>query len=93
MKQPKLKDVEVDVKGTKQMRARMAKVKKIKITVNVDEDLLEALRLRSDKTGVPYQNLMNRVLRTALEDQESDESARIDRLEREVATLRRKISA
>lgn len=93
MKQPKLKDVKIDVKGTERMRSRMAKAKKIKITVNVDEDLLEALKLRSDETGVPYQSLLNRVLRSAIQEQTDGESSRIDRLEKDVAALKRKLSA
>lgn len=93
MKQPRLKDVVIDAKGTDRMRSRIAKAKKLKITINIDEDLIAALRLRSEKTGVPYQNLLNRVLRSALASKRSDDSSRIDRLEKEVATLRKKISA
>ncbi len=93
MKQPKLSDVKIDVSGTKRMRNRMAKVKKIKITVNIDADLIEALKRRSDLSGVPYQSLMNKLLRLAIHDSKSDESARIDRLEREIAAIRKKISA
>jgi predicted DNA binding CopG/RHH family protein len=93
MKQPKLKDVKIDVKGTERMRSRMAKSKKIKITVNVDEDLLEALKLRSDETGVPYQSLLNRVLRSAMHEQANGESSRLDRLEKEVATLKKRLTA
>lgn len=93
MKQPKLKDVKFDLKGTEKMRTRMAKAKKIKITVNVDEDLLEALKLRSYETGVPYQNLLNRVLRSAMKEAADGETARLDRLEREVASLKKRLSA
>ncbi len=63
MKQPKLRSVKIDVKGTEKMRRCMAKAKKIKLTVNVDQEPLEALNLRSDETGGPYQSLLNRVLR------------------------------
>jgi predicted DNA binding CopG/RHH family protein len=93
MKQPKLKDVKIDVKGTEKMRSRMAKAKKIKITVNVDEDLLETLKLRSDETGIPYQSLLNRVLRSAMQEQADGESSRLDRLEKDVATLKKKLTA
>lgn len=93
MKQPKLKDVKFDLKGTETMRSRIAKAKKIKITVNVDEDLIEALKLRSDETGVPYQSLLNRVLREGISDQSSNESSRLDRLEKEMATLKKRLSA
>ncbi len=93
LKQPKLKDVKIDLKGTERIRSRMAKAKKIKITVNVDEDLLESLKLRSDKTGVPYQTLLNRVLRAAMQEKSTDEVSRLDRLEREVKSLKKKLSA
>jgi predicted DNA binding CopG/RHH family protein len=93
MKQPRLKDVKIDVKGTEKMRSRMAKAKKIKITVNIDEDLLESLKLRSDETGVPYQSLLNRVLRSAMLEQKDDRTLRLDRLEKEIALLKRKLSA
>ena len=72
----------------------MAQVKKTKINVNVDEDLLSALKLRSDESGVPYQVLLNKLLRASITDQlQGDEAARLDRLEKDVATLKRKLSA
>ena len=94
LKQPKIKDLKIDLKGTGKMRDRMAKVKKTKITVNVDEDLLSALKLRSDESGVPYQVLLNKLLRASIADQmQGDEAGRIDRLEKDVATLKRKLFA
>ena len=94
MKQPKIKDLKIDLKGTKNVRSRMAKAKKIKITINIDEDLLEALKLRSDESGVPYQVLLNRLLRASISGQmHGAEQSRLDRLEKDVATLKRKLSA
>ena len=92
MKQPKLSDLKVDAKGTRQIRKMMAKAKKIKITVNVDEDLLLELRQLAEATGSPYQTLLNKVLKDALMAKK-DEGSRLDRLEREVARLKRKLSA
>jgi len=92
MKQPKLSDVKVDVKGTKAIRSMMAKAKKIKITINVDEDLLAELRQMADSSGVPYQTLLNRVLKDAI-SLKRDEGSRLDRLEREVERLKKKLSA
>ena len=66
MKQPKLSDLKIDTKGTKAMRKMMAKAKKIKITVNVDEDLLVELKHMAEETGTPYQSLLNRVLKDAV---------------------------
>jgi len=94
MKQPKLKDIQIDFKATEKIRSRMAQVKKIKITVNIDEDLLDDLKLKSDKTGVPYQRLLNRALRSGLQNKTAtNESTRLDRLEKEVALLKKKLSA
>ncbi len=92
MKQPKISDMKVDLKGTKTIRSMMAKAKKIKITINVDEDLLVELRKMANSSGVPYQSLLNRVLKEAL-SLKRDEGSRLDRLEREVERLKKKSSA
>jgi predicted DNA binding CopG/RHH family protein len=94
LKQPKINEIKIDLNGTEKMRARMAKAKKIKITVNIDEDLLTALKLRSEDSGVPYQVILNKLLRSSLEKQiPSEAQSRLDRLEKEVAKLKRSISA
>ncbi|HRO67229.1 MAG TPA: CopG family antitoxin [Pseudobdellovibrionaceae bacterium] len=82
----------MDTKGTKAMRKMMAKAKKIKITVNVDEDILVELKHMAEETGTPYQSLLNRVLKDAVMTKK-DEGSRLDRLEREVERLKKKISA
>lgn len=92
MKQPKLSDLKIDVKGTKAMRKLMAKAKKVKITINVDEDLLIELRRMAEVTGMPYQSLLNKVLKDAVLAKK-DEGSRLDRLEREIERLKKKISA
>ena len=92
MKQPKLSDLRIDTKGTKAMRKMMTKAKKIKITVNLDEDLLTELRHMAEETGTPYQSLLNKVLKDAVMGKKT-EGSRLDRLEREVERLKKKISA
>lgn len=92
MKQPKLSDLKIDTKGTKALRKMMTKAKKIKITVNVDEDLLTELRQMAEETGTPYQSLLNKVLKDAVMGKKA-EGTRLDRLEREVERLKKKISA
>ncbi len=92
MKQPKLSDLKIDTKGTKALRKMMTKAKKIKITVNVDEDLLTELRQMAEETGTPYQSLLNKVLKDAVMGKKA-EGSRLDRLEREVERLKKKISA
>jgi len=92
MKQPKLGDLRIDPKGTKAMRKMMAKSKKIKITINVDADLLLQLKHMAEEIGTPYQSLLNRVLKDAVITKK-DEGSRLDRLEREIERLKKKISA
>jgi predicted DNA binding CopG/RHH family protein len=92
MKKPKMSDLEVDRLGTLKMRSVMARSKKIKITINIDDDIIGALKRISKKTGVPYQSLMNSLLRIAVSEKEAEVS-RLDRLESEVARLKKKLSA
>lgn len=92
MKQPKLSDLKIDTKSTKALRKMMTKAKKIKITVNVDEDILTELRQMADETGTPYQSLLNKVLKDAVMGKKA-EGSRLDRLEREVERLKKKLSA
>lgn len=90
MKQPNIKDLVIDIEGSDEIRAAMAKVKKIKITINIDEDILRTVRKMSDRTGVPYQSLLNRILRGAVSRRKQTES-RITRLEKEVSALKNRL--
>jgi len=92
MKEPKLSDLKIDERGTKKMSKEMSKVNKVKITINFDADLLESLKQTSERTGIPYQTLANRVLREALQKGVQQES-RLDRVEREIEKLKKKIAA
>ncbi len=92
MKQPKLNEMKIYIHGTKSMRAKAAKAKKIKITINIDEDVLSSLRGKAATTGVPYQSLLNRLLRNAI-DQANEGESRLDKLEREMKNLKKKLSA
>jgi predicted DNA binding CopG/RHH family protein len=89
MKQPKLNDLVIDRKGTQRMRAEAVKTRKVKITINIDQDSLEALREQAGKSGASYQKLLNQVLREGLKKRDSAE-ARLDRIERELEQLKRK---
>jgi predicted DNA binding CopG/RHH family protein len=94
MKQPKLSDLKLDPKGTEQIRRRATKSQKIKITINIDQDIIASLKKRSDISGVPYQNLLNSILRAALNDAKPDDtSSRLNRLERELAAIKKKLTA
>ena len=92
MKQPKLSDIKIDAKGTKATRELMAKAKKIKITVNIDQDILLELRKMAKQSGTPYQSLLNRFLKEAVISKSNEES-RLDRLEKEIERLKKKVSA
>lgn len=82
----------MDEKGTRQIQRRMASSGSVKITINVDRNSLAILRAKSAATGVPYQRLLNRLLAQALESNRESES-RLDRLEKEVNKLKKKIVA
>ena len=91
MRQPKLSNLKIDVEGTKKIRSKMAKVKKVKITINVDSDILSEVKERAEETGIPYQNFINRLLRSAIAGK-SEELSRLDRLESELKKLKKKVS-
>ncbi len=91
MKPPKL-DLKIDWEGTKRMRKLAARSQKIKITINIDSDILSQIRQRAGKNGSPYQLYLNHLLRETLSQKESEE-ARLDRLEREVALIKKKLAA
>lgn len=92
MKEPKLRELEIDHKGTQQIRHRMAVTKSVKITINIDKGSLDALRAKAAETGVPYQRLLNRLLTKALQT-DTENEARLNRLEKEVTRLKNKIVA
>jgi predicted DNA binding CopG/RHH family protein len=92
MKAPKLNELAIDDKGTQQIRRKMAASRSIKITINIDKDNLEILRAKAAQTGVPYQRLLNRFLSSALQNDAQTES-RLDRLEKEIARLKKRIVA
>lgn len=92
MKQPKMSDVRLDKAGTKTTRKSMSKTKKIKITINFDTKVLEQVKSMSEKTGTPYQTLLNKIVKEALLQKKS-ETCRLDRLEKEVNKLKKKIAA
>ena len=92
MKEPKVSDIQLDAKNTRAVRKMMAKSKKIKITINLDENLLLQIRKMADSMGTPYQTLLNKVLKDAVSSK-INEGSRLDRLERELARLKKKIAA
>jgi len=67
------------------------KTRKTRITINLDSDMLAVLRAEAQKKGVPYQSYANRLLRKIL-DKVGIEESRLDKLEKEIAILKKKIA-
>lgn len=91
MRQSKLNNLVIDAKGTRSMTKVTSKDTKVKITINIDGDSLTRLKSRSGQTGVPYQRLLNQILKDALKGEEAMES-RLEKLERELERLKRKVA-
>ncbi len=58
---------------------------KERITIMVDQDVLDEYRAKAQKTGDKYQSLINRTLREALEKPELER--RIEKLEQKMKKL------
>ncbi len=92
MRKPRLSDVKVDPAGTRRLRAAMAGRGSVKITINVDAASLAKLKELSAESGVPYQRLLNRILTERLATAETVHS-RLDRIEKELARLKKTLAA
>jgi predicted DNA binding CopG/RHH family protein len=92
MKKINIKNLKYDEKETKRIREEMAKQKSIKITINIDADTLKEIKSASAKSGIPYQRLLNRTLRESLSEGKKSED-RLDKIEKELRQLKKKIAA
>jgi predicted DNA binding CopG/RHH family protein len=92
MREPKLRNLKVDVAETAKIRRSLKKQKSVKITINLDADSLTTLKKEASASGVPYQRLLNRLLKESLTSKHATES-RIDRLERELREVKKKLAA
>ncbi len=92
MKQPKLNNLKIDSVGTRRMRNAFKKSPKIKITINIDADLLDQVKKLSLKGHAPYQTYLNHILRETLEKKNNEES-RLDKIEREIASIKKSLAA
>lgn len=88
LREQKINDLVVDEAATARLRASLAREKAVKITITIDTKSLHALREASQRTGVPYQTMVSRVLKKSLTRQASAAS-RLDQLEREVKRMKR----
>ncbi len=64
----------------------------VKITINVDADSLAKLKALSADSGIPYQRLLNRILKERLSRADTVHS-RLDRIERELARVKKTLAA
>lgn len=87
-----MSDLVFDRKSTARVRAGAVKTKKIKITINVDQDSIEALREIAGKSGAPYQKVLNQVLKEGLKKRQISDS-RLERIEKEIAQIKKIIAA
>ncbi|MDO9182371.1 MAG: hypothetical protein Q7U04_08170 [Bacteriovorax sp.] len=92
MKQPKLSNLVINGSGTKKIREIATRSKKIKITINVDKDSLDSIKEMASKTGGSYQKILNEILKNGIEKHSNSEN-RLQKLEREVAKIKKKIAA
>ena len=88
MREPRLDELMVDEAASVQLRAALTREKAVTLTIMIDTKSLHALKEASRRTGVPYQALVSRALKTGLTRRVTTES-RLDRLEREVKKMKR----
>ena len=74
------------------VRRSIKKQKSVKITINIDAESLAALKKEASASGAPYQRLLNRILKESLANKKSTES-RIERIERELREVKRRLAA
>ena len=92
MRKPSIRDMKVDTAGTRRLRAEMAGRGSVKITINVDADSLAKLKELSAESGVPYQRLLNSILKERLVKADTLRS-RLDRIEKELARVKKTLAA
>ena len=92
MKQPKLNNLAIDKSGTKKISNMALKSKKIKITINIDQNSLETLKNMAQASGASYQKILNEILKIGLEKQ-NDAETRLQKIEMKIARLKKKMAA
>lgn len=92
MKEPKLTDLSIDWKGTERLRAKMAKAKKITITINVDRSALAFLAKLSPRDRKAYQNLLAGAPKRS-SNATLDTERRLSTVEEELRKLKRQLAA
>jgi len=70
----------------------MAKVKKVRITIHLDQAVLSYVRSLAQESGSPYQTFLNKLLRETV-GKKLDEGKRHDRIKKELERLKKKVAA
>ena len=89
MKKPKLSNLKIDWDQTKKIREMAAQATKVKVTFNLDSDLLIKLKSIAKERSSKYQTLLNNLLREVLSRKNTFED-RFKKLEKEVGLLKHK---
>ncbi|MBF8268823.1 MAG: hypothetical protein HW386_532 [Gammaproteobacteria bacterium] len=92
MKKPKTGDLKHDVTETRRIRSAMLKPQNVKIVINIESETLVQLRELAAQSGIPYQSILNRFVKTGLVKSNSTES-RLEKLEKELDRLKKKLVA
>jgi len=92
MKKPALKNLEYNKAETRKIRAGAHKPQNVKITININGETLIHLRDMAAQTGIPYQRLLNKLLKEGLGKTDSTES-RLAKLEKGLERLKKKLAA
>ena len=92
MKKPKISNLKFNKTETTKIQLAKKNATSIKITINIDKDILDKLKSIASETDVPYQRLLNKLLKEQL-DNESTVSQRLDNLEKELSKVKKKLAA
>lgn len=92
MKEPKIKNLKPNKEKTSLIH-KLAKSKKIKITINFDSDLIEIVKNKAQLSGIPYQTLINKTLREAINGRPTESTEeRLAKIEREIKLIKKQIA-
>lgn len=92
MKKPKIVDLKVNKSETQKIRVAQKNTTTIKITFNIEKETLSKLKAISKDSEIPYQRLLNKLLKESLSGKSSIEQ-RIDKLEREIIRVKKILAA
>lgn len=93
MKQPTIRNMRLNRSATDEIRRRALKVSKVRITINLDSDVLGSLRAIAEQKGIPYQTYINRILRELGSKRSVEDADRLEKLEKQVAAIKKKLAA